>query len=1494
MVDRKARRPRQLGQRARARRNSELQELSHAFADNLDVFLVNPDSVGWAAEAAKIFYEGTTEDKKALSPWPDYGILSGSQMLSRYSPVEMGSTEQEKFDNVVRSLWENFQQSAAGKPGVYPTKVVGPDRATGISKAMFMVTGPLAGIEGLPLFPVASVKGFRATQASGILRALIRNGVWNVEKNAWNGKVTFYGPASIEDEKGFDLVGVEPLEKYLSGGGLKNDLRAAVEEMQKEVGRQPEVWLEDFFAKLFPNLVVSLKSGDFTLKQIRDQWSICRTVKTLGPTAAKLLAAFSGLKTAEAEPGPCRRPALLLGSTIMKSRGAPDESFGAPQVLLTSLSELVGKASAIVPISPEENVEIYESLQGSDGVYIYAARDGRVHGVALSLQPDGLHAQVLPFDRLTRYIQALTADVVAASNRSAAIREVVASTLRAIIGRLDKALPELAIATRFNNPPHDWYGGPAQERGAVIAWRKAFRAKGKSEEALAELSVVAVRKMDSKERDAWEDALYKDFQDRGERRGSELPILPDETEPQVSQALHSAVFSIYGMKPGHASYQILYQSPVLAVEQMRDIIETIRRRSSRPPENPDGTHPEFNPALALRMWLSQQPMPGAGGKSLALLAEEEVDEVDVPYSIVGAMKVASSMLTGKGSKMSFPKPFAYSNNFGVLLTQLHVPRQAKSNLPDMHQLLSPYSAPEIARGLKPVPVPYLDTQALTDSLVQVAWDSGRKELYPLLAGGMGRPNLLSLHNVSKTIESQKLVAEMAEDAKEKGVERGAAELKAIAYVEILKEAVKGRHMGRLPKEIRAARRGFAGQIEQKGVRQTTARRVGTAHRRESGIPDAYTSPSSLGEWGTKRGSSFSNLFTFAVKLSREVGVGVPSVRAKRTESVGLLSGVKTVPIQVDPEVAAEILEGHEDKIEVEAAFAAKYSLVGSREPMFTSIEGQLFQLEALGLSDMRPEMVVLKLTPSDSAVLKESNKIAGLLVEHGISLPAKGDLLGLRTALSELKEKLSVPYRHKPSTGLLPSIVAGTAAGRFVNDQIVLRFHPTIENGQVKIEGHLLDAGYTTNDTTFDISSGDAGSIADSFVEALQLAGLMPQSVWGEAVGDGVVLLTSMTGRKVEVLLVNISGVEAADKPGFFSTLAKDNTGRRPRASRRARRPRRSRLNPLSEDEARLAAAYVTEGDKLEPTSREDLVRAIRLQSTEASPSNKWETTPEKLAVAFPRRGPVKPDKWAPEKRFSEALTKYDLVSRLAQLHPDPEVANLIETSPQLLDQPSVLNYIIQSSGLSVKDAGNILKQQRAKRRSDFTLQASTALCKDKRVRKIQEYAPPPELLDFSRKHGVVLWLSPHEAGKPRVMTFRRGAWIDCDITKGDIGTLTAEALQASILWIGEKPGRADVASIYIGRIGQTGLRRAWTPGQKLNLDTIQRNINEKQDVALFPLASGGKRAAADVQNYMTALAKQRPKRSRAYAEESAAPVFEAQPPVEPRSEKPEPESDID
>lgn len=295
----------------------------------------------------------------------------------------------------------------------------------------------------------------------------------------------------------------------------------------------------------------------------------------------------------------------------------------------------------------------------------------------------------------------------------------------------------------------------------------------------------------------------------------------------------------------------------------------------------------------------------------------------------------------------------------------------------------------------------------------------------------------------------------------------------------------------------------------------------------------------------------------------------------------------------------------------------------------------------------------------------------------------------------------------------------------------------------------------------------------------------------------------------------------------YMGQMARLN-GRRPR---KARKPRRARHNPLGKGEVEELIAYSALPEKQRQPG--ELPRMFDRLSGESPPAN-WPLTGERVDEMFPRKFAGK-ETWRPASRLP-VLETHDLVSRVGELDPQSDLvrdgraaAVLVRDTPPT-DDEAVRALMLAEAGLSLDEALRILAEQQGKKSAGFTMTPSSAICKMYRSRKLTMYMPPPQVMQRIGDRAILLWMSPTEVNDPRVMSFRRGTHIDCDMTSRNpeaLPELLGRALQSAMFWMVEKPRRLSVTDVWVGRVGQPDLYLALRRQDNVSLAQAAANLDK-------------------------------------------------------------------
>lgn len=323
---------------------------------------------------------------------------------------------------------------------------------------------------------------------------------------------------------------------------------------------------------------------------------------------------------------------------------------------------------------------------------------------------------------------------------------------------------------------------------------------------------------------------------------------------------------------------------------------------------------------------------------------------------------------------------------------------------------------------------------------------------------------------------------------------------------------------------------------------------------------------------------------------------------------------------------------------------------------------------------------------------------------------------------------------------------------------------------------------------------------------------------------------------------------------------------------------RRMRRNPLTESQLELATKYLESKKKeREPGDLPEFLSKAR----KAEGVGLY--TPERVRKLFPREQIDGKDTWSPKVRLARSLGEFDAAIRVgAKDRPEQVVragrARSLDEFP--LQNDDVLNLIAEEAGLSLETIGDILSAQRSsvktvkstKGKTRYSMQPSTAICKAYKGRRLTTYSPPQEVMEAGnpRNYKVIILMSPLNASIPRVMTWRRGAHLDCDLvgkTPEELPELLGRAIQSSMLWLVEREGHAErskrnrmaMTDILVGRVGQPMLYVAYKAGEQVSIENITQNLQRAKfepeyQIKLYSEREREARTERDIQRYAEAV----------------------------------------
>lgn len=477
------------------------------------------------------------------------------------------------------------------------------------------------------------------------------------------------------------------------------------------------------------------------------------------------------------------------------------------------------------------------------------------------------------------------------------------------------------------------------------------------------------------------------------------------------------------------------------------------------------------------------------------------------------------------------------------------------------------------------------------------------------------------------------------------------------------------------------------------------------------------------------------------------------------------------------------------------------------------------------------------------ALAAEVARYAPAMRELGIRPPDTGDLWDVRRALEQLRQRLVLDleeteyglepaYKHETNLGRIPDYtdelgrLYEVAVAATPSDWEVIKLWPQIDRKlawlAVELKGALPEEAKQIKAEMAKYKAAIRFSLGFKEQLAAFDASLADQP-WRQELW-----------RKPENLVRGLATIKTSKRftPEHVDSVHARLAQLNPR--------RRGRRNPLPEKDLPLLSDYLKGHVGVDPkelmavfSKREEEARALGL-------------TPERVGAIFPHEGSLqRPDSWDASERIPAALSQYDLVSRMGE--PEPPSADLIEALQEGKDPISdqaALDYIRAAAGLSLNEAQRVLgemKRSAEGRRSPngqrVAMQPSSAMCKLYRSRKLSAFKPPRTMFEKVGTHAVVILMSP-PSETPRVMTWRRGAHIDCDMAlqhPKDLLQALSRALQSALFWVAEKPGRQADTRIYVGTVGAKGLYLVWQPGEVVSIDVASANLARQKGEPALP-----------------------------------------------------------
>ena len=159
--------------------------------------------------------------------------------------------------------------------------------------------------------------------------------------------------------------------------------------------------------------------------------------------------------------------------------------------------------------------------------------------------------------------------------------------------------------------------------------------------------------------------------------------------------------------------------------------------------------------------------------------------------------------------------------------------------------------------------------------------------------------------------------------------------------------------------------------------------------------------------------------------------------------------------------------------------------------------------------------------------------------------------------------------------------------------------------------------------------------------------------------------------------------------------------------------------------------------------------------------------------------------------------------------------------------------YLTKHAELSFHEMKEISLRRLESKKRGSTVSPSGAMCLIVRnTPKLKSYRPPAKVTALNT---CWIWVGPPTSfgggdltSKTRIMTYRNGTHIDCDVVVGPnepFGLKLGQVIQSMVLWLAEKPSRLDrVRGVYIGQVKSGAGRVLWdgrVSATSLNVHTM-------------------------------------------------------------------------
>lgn len=823
---------------------------------------------------------------------------------------------------------------------------------------------------------------------------------------------------------------------------------------------------------------------------------------------------------------------------------------------------------------------------------------------------------------------------------------------------------------------------------------------------------------------------------------------------------------------------------------------------------------DFSPYLAIRKAICDRAWISSGGRAedkaaTSIYTEEDEDfaKLDIPFSIFGVLKADSSEV--ELLKRSLPKgvtPGTGASRFSLYTFNVKVPTPLGSRRPDPIAIQTLHGSDQ--DGFKVLKFKASKFMEVMTGLVQAGYNVTKSQLLPLVGTGNEKPNLFNSSNVFQSDIYYKLFDRARTRAQEKGDEINQEALAQKTYNTVVTMAVQTSNRPTVDENV---------DFERMGLFALGGTRV------SPGEGSSRSQPGPGLMWATEDrfgfGSVYDLIFQFMMKSYPEV-----------IEKTGVLAALRGKDLL--PPASLPAREGESNLFsELSKSEGENGSISGTRRFINRIRTGQTETATLANAAEdynVRPNMTYLV-------------SVAGVLFEVATSLLDEGDEEGNPITRLDFRR---VDVDNEESRLLVE------AAKHEVNLDL-----PDEET--------FYQKGAEVQPLSADGLRNKLKEIQKQKEALISLRDRMDND-YRHQMNVGRLAMAIERSNDPEVATFAIPFLEELAKPNRSRTKVRRNP------------TFRGRHNPI-EDDALMGLLVEYVSGRLSDDQVENLKTQLQTWAAAQDPDpTKWKVTRSAIQQMFPRQGREKPDKWSPETRVREGLGAggHNLVSRLRRMSltdADRSSAASAASADFPFEQDAGRDLMGRQAQLSVDEASKILAFQRdAVRREGpegrYTMQAASGLCKTYRKRRLSTFSVPSNIIEFFNTNPnlpegemstILILLSPRTTEpmlKPRVMVWRRGDHIDCDMLgegPEDITEMLAKAIQSSLYWLAEKPSRRQEGkaktTVYVARVGQNKIFTAWSPGDEVSVAQVKDNL-KKPGIILKEIDS-----AAEVRRYIKA-----------------------------------------